>query len=681
MDSPEQKFFVSDDGKEKLSITKAELQAGIDSGKHAEKTLGWTKGMNEWLPLSDPSWEKHGIVLDPEPPELPPSAKKDTPSVKASSEKLDPPASPAPADRPASISQPPKKPKKRKALIGLAGIAALGVLGLGVYLILQAFSDSDEVNLVDDIVFVNGKATLAGQPFTGKASRNLPYVSISNLENTRIDELIKDDNQKVKELHVYEDGLLVRRSFSDGPGGSFSTISYDKETRRATSSESSFEGETFEVHSGGSGVLVEDRGHPIPVVLGYTDGRLDMNRVQSLIKRMLGDFMRRNDTYPGRIKSFGEVTENLLQIQYLPNDINQGPSSSNADRIVAKPKEFNKPKVIAKEKPNSVTLSTPNINSSSGKTLRLVATGPIDRIIISDDGVTPKKYHQFRNVQVGWQKYIPIKGPVRGFASRREYLALWVKGGIIEDLRGTGPGTFSCDGQIINLERMRDSIIDIDSLKETDQHEQVWNRYAQRIGYSAIFSKNGVPFSGWAGKRSEYGRENLVQYREGRVRRKSNWHSNGHVDESSLILEDGSGRFVEFHDNGMIRLLYNARRGGLMHGPWLGWKGSLKVGMHKDGKRHGVETHWSKSGSKLRVRNFIDDKEDGLAVYWHENGQKSREKNYKDDKLMSAMSWKPNGEKCSVTNVKDGNGILVSYNEDGTEDFRATFKDGERVRD
>ena len=37
VDSPEQKFFVSDDGKEKLSITKAELQAGIDSGKYEEK--------------------------------------------------------------------------------------------------------------------------------------------------------------------------------------------------------------------------------------------------------------------------------------------------------------------------------------------------------------------------------------------------------------------------------------------------------------------------------------------------------------------------------------------------------------------------------------------------------------------------------------------------------------------
>jgi hypothetical protein len=66
MDSPQQKFFVSDDGKDRLSLSKAELQAGIDSGKHGEKTLAWTKGMSEWLPLSDPYWDKHGIIIPPD---------------------------------------------------------------------------------------------------------------------------------------------------------------------------------------------------------------------------------------------------------------------------------------------------------------------------------------------------------------------------------------------------------------------------------------------------------------------------------------------------------------------------------------------------------------------------------------------------------------------------------------
>ena len=79
-DLPHQKLFVSDDGKQKLRITKSELKAGIDSGKYSEKTLAWTTGMTAWRPLSDPLWEKHGIMVEQEPPDLPPlskSAKQD----------------------------------------------------------------------------------------------------------------------------------------------------------------------------------------------------------------------------------------------------------------------------------------------------------------------------------------------------------------------------------------------------------------------------------------------------------------------------------------------------------------------------------------------------------------------------------------------------------------------------
>ena len=32
---------------------------------------------------------------------------------------------------------------------------------------------------------------------------------------------------------------------------------------------------------------------------------------------------------------------------------------------------------------------------------------------------------------------------------------------------------------------------------------------------------------------------------------------------------------------------------------------------------------------------------------------------------MSAKVWKPNGEKCPVTNVVDGNGLVVIYDDDG----------------
>ena len=71
----------------------------------------------------------------------------------------------------------------------------------------------------------------------------------------------------------------------------------------------------------------------------------------------------------------------------------------------------------------------------------------------------------------------------------------------------------------------------------------------------------------------------------------------------------------------------------------------------------------------------------GKAVDYYSNGQKKKEANVKDGKLMSAEVWKPNGVKCTVTNVKEGNGVVVEYKEDGTEEYRFTYKDGERVRD
>ena len=87
------------------------------------------------------------------------------------------------------------------------------------------------------------------------------------------------------------------------------------------------------------------------------------------------------------------------------------------------------------------------------------------------------------------------------------------------------------------------------------------------------------------------------------------------------------------------------------------------------------------NGQKELESNYKDGKQDGLSSFWYENGQKMWERNYKDGKLMSAEAWKPNGEKCPVTNVNDGNGVWVLYNDDGTELVRRTYKDGYPVFD
>ena len=74
-------------------------------------------------------------------------------------------------------------------------------------------------------------------------------------------------------------------------------------------------------------------------------------------------------------------------------------------------------------------------------------------------------------------------------------------------------------------------------------------------------------------------------------------------------------------------------------------------------------------------------KREGLSTNWYKNGKKSAEENHKYGKLKSVMVWKPNGEKCPVTNVVNGNGVVVVYEEDGTELYRVNYKDGEEVKD
>ena len=72
---------------------------------------------------------------------------------------------------------------------------------------------------------------------------------------------------------------------------------------------------------------------------------------------------------------------------------------------------------------------------------------------------------------------------------------------------------------------------------------------------------------------------------------------------------------------------------------------------------------------------------DGPSMGWSSNGCKEEESTWKDGKRMTTVVWKPNGEKCPVTNVVNGNGVGVSYNDDGTGNSRTTYKDGVKVED
>ena len=86
-----------------------------------------------------------------------------------------------------------------------------------------------------------------------------------------------------------------------------------------------------------------------------------------------------------------------------------------------------------------------------------------------------------------------------------------------------------------------------------------------------------------------------------------------------------------------------------------------------------------KNGQIRRLDQYKDGKKDGLVQVWYQNGQKRSEAKWKDGKFVTFVVWKPNGEKCPVTNVLNGNGVHVLYKEDGTEKERKTYREGVSV--
>ncbi len=57
----------------------------------------------------------------------------------------------------------------------------------------------------------------------------------------------------------------------------------------------------------------------------------------------------------------------------------------------------------------------------------------------------------------------------------------------------------------------------------------------------------------------------------------------------------------------------------------------------------------------------------GIWTHWYENGQQRDKMFYIGGRMASAIVWKPDGEECSLTDVKAGNGIMIKYGDDGIE--------------
>ncbi len=120
--------------------------------------------------------------------------------------------------------------------------------------------------------------------------------------------------------------------------------------------------------------------------------------------------------------------------------------------------------------------------------------------------------------------------------------------------------------------------------------------------------------------------------------------------------------------------------------PYSGWaKSFFSSGQLKSlnqlgaGKLDGFLLQWHENGQKKKKGRFRANEEEGKWILWHSNGQMQQEGMYEVGKLMSVSVWSPSGEKCPVSQLDNGSGVVVWYRPDGRESFRSTYENGVEV--
>ncbi len=144
-----------------------------------------------------------------------------------------------------------------------------------------------------------------------------------------------------------------------------------------------------------------------------------------------------------------------------------------------------------------------------------------------------------------------------------------------------------------------------------------------------------------------------------------------------------SGWVKENYDNGQLKSLGYLRKGA-KYGLWTSWHENgrkLKEVRYRKDMMDGAFASWHPNGQRRSSGNVRGGEMDGPWEEWYENGWKSKVQSCDFGKLISATVWKPDGDKCPVSNILNGNGELIDYNENGTIEKRYTIKDGVGIED
>ena len=89
-----------------------------------------------------------------------------------------------------------------------------------------------------------------------------------------------------------------------------------------------------------------------------------------------------------------------------------------------------------------------------------------------------------------------------------------------------------------------------------------------------------------------------------------------------------------------------------------------------------VKYSWGFRDDGRGLMRFEKGKKNGLLVSWYDNGRKALEDYYVEGRLMSSACWKPNGEKCPLTKVVNGDGVKIIYEMNGRKQCQGAYVGG-----
>ena len=199
--------------------------------------------------------------------------------------------------------------------------------------------------------------------------------------------------------------------------------------------------------------------------------------------------------------------------------------------------------------------------------------------------------------------------------------------------------------------------------------------------YLHYLPRKQTPYTGWHAVFHNNGQAKyLARIKAGKLCWLTEWYENGQKESEEKFKDGkGDGLFAEWYGNGQKRFEHNYKEGkkaGLGTSWYENGQKEFETN-YKDGKYDGLLTEWYENGQKRFEHNYKEGKKAGLGTSWYENGQKKSEESYKDGKSVTALVWKPNGEKCPATNLVNGNGVVVGYAENGQKKFEENYKDGQ----